>query len=121
MAYELIWEARGIWRRFHGTLEPADLLASIDEVQRDPRFDDLRYSINDFLDVVNVHDVPGMLEDVLARTIGAAHTNRRIRMAIVTRLGELVARTRDLPEGVMPYPVRLFDSLEDARAWAEGA
>jgi hypothetical protein len=120
MAYELVWEPRGVWRRFSGTLVPEDLMASVDTVQRDPRFDSLRYSINDFLDVDNVADIAPILDQVLAKAIGGAHSNTRLVMAILAR-GEAVlshARLFLMPD--FPYPVRLFDNLAEAREWLKG-
>ena len=53
MPYEIIWgSARGVVKRHHGFLCSADeLLAASREIQGDPRFDYLRYIINDFMDV----------------------------------------------------------------------
>ena len=51
MPYEILWEARGVVKRHHGFLAADELLAASREIQSDPRFDDLRYIINDFLDV----------------------------------------------------------------------
>lgn len=121
MAWELVWEPGGVWRRFTGTVDTAEILQSIEAVQRDPRFDDLRYSLNDFLGVTNVDDVPGLLENVMAQTIGAAQTNAGIRMAIVADHPGILKRWREVPEGLIPYRVRLFERLEDARQWAGAA
>jgi hypothetical protein len=120
MACDITWEPRGVWRKFSGTLTSADLAASVDAVQADDRYDMLRYSINDFLGVDNVADIAAMLDTVLAKAIGGAHSNPKLVMAIVAR-GEAVlshARLFLMPD--FPYPVKLFDNLEDARDWLKG-
>jgi hypothetical protein len=120
MAFDLTWEPRGVWRRYHGTLTPGDLSASVDVVQRDERYDTLRYSINDFLAVENVADIALILDQVVAKAIGGAHSNTHLVMAIVAR-GEAVlshARLFLMPD--FPYPVRLFDNLDAARDWLRG-
>ena len=66
MAFDLVWEPSGVWRRYSGRLTAADLLASLNQVQIDPRYDTLRYSLNDFLAVENVDDVSGIMDVVIA-------------------------------------------------------
>ena len=82
MAYEIAWEPRGVWRKYSGTLAPEDLVASVDEVQSDERYDTLRYSINDFLSVENVEEVALILDQVLAKAIGGAFSNPQLVMAM---------------------------------------
>lgn len=120
MAFELVWEPRGVWRRYSGTLCALDLVASVDLVQRDPRYDNLRYSINDFLDVENLADIAGILDVVLAKAIGGAHSNPRLVMAIVGRSEALISHAKLFLRPDFPYPVKLFEDLESARAWLKG-
>lgn len=120
MACDIVWEPRGVWRRFSGTLTPEDLATSVDVVQRDARYDDLRYSINDFLAVENVADIAGILDTVVAKAIGGAHSNPNLVMAIVARGDAVVSHARLFLMPDFPYPVKLFDNLDAARAWLRG-
>ena len=120
MAYEIAWEPRGVWRKYSGTLAPEDLVASVDVVQRDERYDTLRYSINDFLAVENVADIAVILDQVLAKAIGGAFSNPQLVMAIVARGDSVLSHARMFLMPDFPYPVKLFDNLDAARAWLKG-
>ena len=76
MAWEVLWEKGGVRLRCHGALTEADIVEGIDAMQQDPRFDTLRWNINDFSEVHNLADLPGYIEDATARAIGGAYTNR---------------------------------------------
>jgi hypothetical protein len=121
MAWEVIWEPRGVWRVFSGTLELGDLLSSVDVVQKDGRYDSLRYSINDFLAVDHFHDPEGItrgVDQVLGQAIGGSFSNSNLVMAIVATRPEIVAVAQIFLGGV-PYPVRLFSTVEAAREWVD--
>jgi hypothetical protein len=49
MSYELIWEPRGVTKLFFGHVTSDDLVQSVKSIHGDPRFDNLRFVINDFL------------------------------------------------------------------------
>jgi hypothetical protein len=119
MAWEVRWEPRGVWRVFSGTLALSDLLDAVGVVQKDPRYDTLRYSINDFLAVDEYADpegITGGTDLVLGQAIGGSFSNSKLVMAIVATRPEIVAVARIFLGGV-PYPVRLFSTVEEARAW----
>ncbi|MFM7274049.1 MAG: hypothetical protein ACKO4A_09350 [Gammaproteobacteria bacterium] len=121
MAWEVIWEPRGVWRVFSGTLELGDLLSSVDVVQKDGRYDSLRYSINDFLAVEQFNDPDGItrgVDQVLGQAIGGSFSNSKLVMAIVATKPQIVAVAQIFLGGV-PYPVRLFSTVEEARVWVE--
>ena len=83
MPCEITWEPRGVWRRFNGCMSAEDLLRSIEVVHGDPRFDDLRYSLNDFLDVTVSEIDPDTLLSSAAQAIGATLSNNRLVMLMV--------------------------------------
>ena len=120
MAFDIAWEPRGVWRRYHGTLTPGNLSASVDVVQSDERYDTLRYSINDFLAVENVEEVAFILDQVLAKAIGGAFSNPQLVMDIVAREDSVLSHARMFLMPDFPYPVKLFDNLDAARAWLRG-
>jgi hypothetical protein len=49
LAYAIAWEAAGVRKRFSGHVTDEEPMRSVVEVESDPRFDDLRYVVNDFL------------------------------------------------------------------------
>lgn len=118
MAYEMIWEPHGVYKRFHGFVTASEFLASIVKLQGDRRFDAVRYSINDFLSVEG-HDVsPGDVKKFAAYGMGAAKSNPNIRIAAITADETLISLLRLYASPPLsPYPLAVFASLVDARHW----
>ena len=48
MAYEIIWEPEGVIRQFSGNVSAREFIQSVEQVQGDSRYDEMRYIINDF-------------------------------------------------------------------------
>ena len=121
MPYDMHWEANeGLHKRFHGTLSAADVIKSSIELHRDPRFDSLRYSINDFTDVTGISGGldPSALDDLAAASIGASMSNPNLRLLVVTKnatIAELARRYLDATGGA--WSAEFFPTLEAARAW----
>lgn len=118
MSYELIWEPRGVIKRYYGVLTSTDLVEPVERTEADPRFDRLRYVINDFLAVERMELAPFAVEHVAAVDHAAAKTNQNIWIAVVTTAGEvieLVERYAELSRNA--YPTRVFDTMEQARSW----
>ena len=118
MSYEIVWEPRGVVKRFFGQLTSNDMMLSVAETEGDARFDDLRFVINDFLGVSDVMSSHRDVEEIAAIDSIAAMTNPRIRVAIVTTLPIVV----EMAEGYInsplnKYPTKMFQTLEDARTW----
>jgi hypothetical protein len=121
VAWEVVWEKSGAWLRCHGALTEEELVAGIDAIQQDPRFDALRYNINDFSEVRNLADLPGYIEDATVRAIGGAYSNPRILMAVVLPDPVFVERSRaNFPPG-FPYRVGIFVDMSSAREWIRGS
>ncbi len=51
MPFEIVWEPRGVYKRFWGFVTDAEFIRSVKAAQEDPRFDDIHYNINDYLAV----------------------------------------------------------------------
>ena len=61
MPYDVTWEPpRGVYRRYHGRVTIAERRASFDRICADPRFDALRYTLTDALDVQD-YEVEGVM------------------------------------------------------------
>jgi hypothetical protein len=120
MAIEIDWEPRGFVRRFRGFVTGAELMQSVAAVGGDPRFDDLRYVINDCRAVEGFDVTAEKIRLVAALDGAAARTNPRVRIAVVTtdeRILDLAAMYAASP--LAPYPTRCFPSLEEARTWLD--
>jgi len=122
LSCKIIWERPfGVYLRFHGEVTPTDVGDANIAVTSDENFDDLRYTISDFLAVTghrfDLRDRAG-LETPYATLIGAAHSNPHIHSAFIVvdpdieRLIQL-----KISQGVLPYPSRVFEREQDARDW----
>lgn len=119
MPYEILWEARGVVKRHHGFLSADELLAASREIQGDPRFDYLRYIINDFLDVEGHAIDRAAIEYFACLRIGAAQINRQVLSPFVATRepGLTIGTLLQAPLYENGHPVRIFPTLTEARAW----
>lgn len=118
MPFDITWEPLGVRRHFHGHMSAADLLRSIEVVHGDMRFDDLHYSLNDFLDVTSSDIEPNALMEGAARAIGATLSNTRLVMLMVVVdpvMREKVRRFTGPP--LSSFPAEFFETREAARDW----
>ncbi len=120
MAYEMTWETRGVCRRYYGRVTDVELMESAARVQASPRFDELRYTILDTLEVEEfVVTNPSFIAELAATDSAAALTNPHIRVAVVTVKPEmkmLVGAYNADP--LCAYHVQVFGTSADARKWA---
>lgn len=118
MSYELTWEPKGVVKRYFGHVTCAEVLSAGIQSQSDPRFDQYRYAINDFLDCTEFENDREVLEEIAAYAGAAELSNKNIKIAIVATLPAVVAASKqyfELP--LQSYPTRLFSTLAEARAW----
>ncbi len=118
MGYELIWEPKGVVKRFFGDVDGDQLLKSAAETEGDPRFDEYHYVINDFLACESFSAPLDVVEEVAAIDGAAALINKRIKIAIVATLpGVLAAAEQYVKAPYTSYPTRIFSTLDNARDW----
>ena len=118
MPCDITWEPLGVRRHFHGHMSAGDLLRSIEVVHGDMRFDDLHYSLNDFLDVTSSDVASHALMEGAARAIGATLSNTRLVMLMVVAdpgIREQVRRFTGPP--LTSFPAEFFETREAARDW----
>ncbi|MBL8347822.1 MAG: hypothetical protein JNN03_20475 [Rubrivivax sp.] len=121
MPYELTWEPRGVYRRYVGDVTIAERRESFDRICADPRFDDLRYSITDYLGTASYEMNERATAEIAALHVGPLRTNPRIVIAAVATDERIIAAIRhfiSLQFTAQPY--RIFASVEAARAWIAG-
>ena len=120
MGYEVIWERKGVVKRFFGHITSADMIKPVIATEADPRFDDLRYVINDFMDVSSVSVSPSTVDEISAVDSAAAMSNPNIRISVAATHPAVVALARQYADSPLnAYPTCIFPDLEQARAWAE--
>ncbi|NTV72159.1 MAG: hypothetical protein HGA71_18715 [Azonexaceae bacterium] len=119
MNFEIIWEPpQGVVKRYFGHVTGNDVLVANTQIEADPRFDTLRYVINDFLGCTGVSISPAELEEIAAIDRSAATINPHIRIAMLTSHPEIIAAANAYANDTLTiYLTRVFSSMADARAW----
>ena len=118
MPYKLIWEPRGVYRQYFGDVTISERRASFDAICSDPRFDDLRFTITDYLAVGAYEVTSEATAEIAAFHIGPLRTNPRIAIAAVAIRPDVVAAIREfIAHKFTTAPYRIFPSLKEARTW----
>lgn len=118
MPYDITWEEKGVLRRYFGHLSGAELIRAVVEVEADPRFDSIRYVLNDFLDVDSIAVSDEDIMEISALDGAAQLSNPRIRVAVVTQDEDMRRHTESYAaSGLHGYPTRVFTNQVQARAW----
>jgi hypothetical protein len=118
MAYRLVWEHRGVYRQYLGDVTIAERRKSFDAIAGDPRFDDLRYTITDYLAVGTYEVTPDATAEIAALHTGPLKTNPRIVIAAVVDRPEIVAAIEDfINHRFTTAPYQMFRTLAEARRW----
>jgi hypothetical protein len=118
MPYKLMWEPSGLYRQYFGDVTIAERRASFNQICADPRFDQLRYSITDYLAVEGFETTAGATEELAAFHIAPLLTNPRVVIAAVATRPDIVADIQAfISHGFTSRPYRVFATLDDARHW----
>lgn len=119
MSFTLEWTPRGVIKRFHGHLSGRDLVASAEAVGSDPRYDHLRFILNDFTAVSSHAVAETDIEHFASLRIGAALHNRHVLSPFVAegQPGEHIARRLQMPDYENGHPVEIFPDLDSALNW----
>lgn len=124
MTCETIWENKGVLKRLSGHVSADEFVHSVEAIQADPRFDDIRYVINDF-SLVSSHELDAdLLQELAAIQYGAQASNPQVR-AVYVGLGDDPVLTQLLQSILIGsqrsvYRVALFETLPQARDWLQG-
>jgi len=117
VSYTMLWEPKGVYKHFAGFLSFQEYARSQEEVLGDSRVDDIRYVINDLLDIEGYAVAPEQAEYAAAFNRASALSNPRIRIAYVTNDKRLALLVK-VVGALSAYELRVFPSLAEARSWA---
>jgi hypothetical protein len=118
MSYEVIWEPRGVVKRYFGHVTDQELTQGVIETEADARFDSLRYAINDFLACESFAVTPASAEEIAIMDRGASFSNPYIRIAVVAVQPEIIALSQAYANSPLNvYPTRIFPTEREAREW----
>ena len=122
MAFELIWEQRGVYRRYFGDVTIAERKRSFERICADPRFDDLRYTITDYLHVDSYEITDEATEEIAALHVGPLQSNPSILITAVVTDDRIIAAIRYfIALKFTEQPYEIFPTLEGARSWIAAA
>lgn len=122
MAYELIWENKGIRIRFYGEASWWDLEHYKQELFADPRFDSLRYQIFDASDLISIKvDEKDAVRGAHLDRASAKFHRSACRIAMVTDKPEVAALGREYASALQVplWDCKQFATLAEALAWVQ--
>lgn len=109
-----------MYRQYYGSVTIAERRAAFEAICGDARFDNLRFSITDYLGVVAFEASESATAEMAALHIAPLSTNPRIALATVaTRADVLAAIQAFLSHGFVSAPYRVFADLHGARQWVQ--
>jgi hypothetical protein len=119
MAYRVRWEGHGVYRRFYGTVSPSDLKAACLEIAADPRYENIRYVLSDFLEAQPVPDFTEREAAALLRLeLNMFFDSPDIVNAAVASDDKVLACVPYAASArLAPCPFGVFSSVAEARNW----
>jgi len=119
MPHTYTWEPEGLYRKFTGAISGEEILESNFTLHTDPRFQSIKYIINDFTEVTEysietAHTrVYALTDEIISRTKGA------LKIALVVTHPSLIALANNYREEMInnKFDCDIFKAIEDARAW----
>lgn len=118
MPFTLSWEPGGVYRRYVGRVTAAERERSFDLICGDARFDELSFSITDYLAVDDYEISDAATEEIAARHIAPLRTNPNIVIAAVVVDARIIAAIQHfISLQFITQPYRTFSTEAQARAW----
>ena len=118
MPFDLSWEDRGVYRRYFGDVTISERRRSLDLICTDDRFDGLRYTITNYLDVAEYEVSDEATAEIAAFHIGPLMTNPHIVIAAVATQPKIIAAIERFIElGLIKQAYRVFTTDAAARGW----
>jgi hypothetical protein len=118
MPYKLIPENSGLLIKWWGSATSSEMIRLQEEGHARPDFDNLHYSIHDFSECDHIVSSKEDLQYSAAIDRAASLSNKNILIALVSSNPEVLEAVDGyMGMGLSPYPIRVFSSMEGARAW----
>jgi hypothetical protein len=122
MAYQITWKGNAVIFTFYGELDIHEINDANGILHGDARFDELKYSIWNFLEADMQKIEMTQIEEPAAIDYAASMSVHRMKVALITQDLSVSAEkcTRYIEESKKfgsPWEIRVFNCLEDADAW----
>lgn len=120
MAHTLTWQQNGLLRDFSGQISPEEILKSNFDLHVDPRFEEIKYVINDFTKVTDLSvnkdhtKIYASTDDVISDSKG------KLKIAIIAVEDGHIALAKNYRAEMKNknFVCEIFNNAEEAQAWA---
>lgn len=121
MAYLHQWKNSGLYREFSGRVSGEEVLESNLKLQGDPRFDTIKYIINDFLLVSDIEINIDEIKRIAAIDKAASLSNSKLKIAMIVKWESLLVWVHMYIESMKgsSYQYKVFDGFQEAEIWCE--
>lgn len=119
MSHHNTWEENGLYRKFIGNITGEEILTSNLTIHGDSRFDNLKYVINDFTQIVEFDaDEIDILKISTIDKVGS-RSNSYLKIAIVATSEPLLVCAHLYCKQMLDSPLgcKIFNHVDDAYRW----
>lgn len=118
MSSKLIWEPDGVYWRYYGKVSGKEIIDASTSIYGDPRFDNLKYKLVDFLDIESFEIDKKEIIQIAFQHKAAEISNPNVKNAIVmkSKSNELVNTFSSFFSG-SSWEVKIFNDLHNASVW----
>lgn len=118
MPYQITWESRGVFKKLSGFVSADEYDQSVDVVQTDARFDELRYIIVDATGITEDDFTEDKLNEIACLKHVAHRSNTQCPVAYVVTSGRLARMILQATLSIRKMmTIAIVPSVEDARNW----
>lgn len=118
MSYEITWEPRGVFKKLSGFVSADEYGQSVDVVQTDARFDELRYIIVDATCITADDFTDEKLGEIACLKHVAHRSNTQCPVAYIVTSGRLARMIMQATLSIRRMmTIAIFASVDDARTW----
>lgn len=121
MSHTVQWEPGSLYRKFSAEISGEEILKSNFDIQMHPNFAKIKYLINDFNDVTDVHVDPAHAKIFASTDDIISDTKGRLKIAIVTNNPAHIELARLYRSSMKNrfFECEIFASIDEAKEWAE--
>lgn len=121
MAHTNTWNKNGLFRKFTGEISPEEILQSNFDLHIHPKFESIKYIINDFTEVTELAinkdhtKIYATTDDIISDTKG------NLKIAIVAKQDAHIALANNYRVEMKNklFECEIFQTVKEAQKWAE--
>lgn len=118
MPYQITWESRGVLKKLSGFVSAEEYGQSVDVVQSDARFDELRYIIVDATGITADDFTNEKLDEIACLKHVAHRSNTQCPVAFIVTSGRLARMILQATLSIRKMmTIAIVPEVEDARRW----